>query len=106
MYTVNRRDLGGPLFEGAKHGGSSVSFFLVDNSPGEGPRLHRHPYDETWIVVDGQAQFWAGDDTGRVTGGQIVVAPRDTPHRFENVGSGRLHMVCIHASPKVIQEDL
>ena len=36
-------------FEGEPFG-SSVSFFLVDNEPGAGPDLHRHPYSETWIV--------------------------------------------------------
>jgi hypothetical protein len=30
-------------FEGSKHGPSSVSFFLVNNHPGQGPKLHRHP---------------------------------------------------------------
>jgi quercetin dioxygenase-like cupin family protein len=36
-------------FEGESHG-SGVSFFLVNNEPGQGPDLHRHPYSETWIV--------------------------------------------------------
>jgi hypothetical protein len=29
-------------FEGEQFG-ADVSFFLVDNDPGEGPDLHRHP---------------------------------------------------------------
>ena len=33
-------------FEGAPFG-SEVSFFLVNNEPGSGPDLHRHPYSET-----------------------------------------------------------
>jgi hypothetical protein len=34
-------------FEGDPYG-SGVSFFLVDNVPGAGPDLHKHPYSETW----------------------------------------------------------
>lgn len=29
-------------------GVSSVSFFVVHNHPDQGPKLHRHPYDETF----------------------------------------------------------
>src|SRR5687768_3166507 len=49
-------------FEGEAFG-SGVSFFLVNNEPGAGPDLHRHPYSETWIVRAGKARFTAdGED--------------------------------------------
>jgi mannose-6-phosphate isomerase-like protein (cupin superfamily) len=35
----------------------------------------------------------------------VVVGP-DTPHKFENSGTGRLEVACIHASPVFIQEHL
>lgn len=38
--------------------------------------------------------------------GDIVVVGPETPHKFKNTGSGRLDLVCIHASPRIIQEDL
>jgi hypothetical protein len=28
--------------------GASTSLILDESEPGQGPRLHRHPYDETW----------------------------------------------------------
>jgi hypothetical protein len=31
---------------------ASVSFFLSRNSPGTGPSLHTHPYDETFMETD------------------------------------------------------
>jgi quercetin dioxygenase-like cupin family protein len=64
MYNVLRaseqqRSPGGTLtFEGEPQS-SGVSFFLVDNEPGAGPDLHRHPYSETWIVRSGKARFTA-----------------------------------------------
>lgn len=90
-------------FEGSDHG-SNVSFFLVSNDPGQGPRLHRHPYDETWSVLEGEATIVVGEQTLIAHAGDTAVAPADTWHRFTNTGSGTLRAVCIHASPVMIQE--
>lgn len=92
-------------FEGEPYG-SGVSFFLVNNEPGAGPKLHRHPYAETWIVRSGTARFTAGDEEVEAGPGDIVVVGAETPHKFENVGADRLDTVCIHASSRMIQEDL
>jgi mannose-6-phosphate isomerase-like protein (cupin superfamily) len=92
-------------FEGEGYG-SEVSFFLVDNQPGDGPDLHRHPYSETWIVRSGQALFTADGVAVEAGPGDILVVGPETPHKFENIGEGRLDLVCIHASPVMIQEDL
>jgi mannose-6-phosphate isomerase-like protein (cupin superfamily) len=111
MHTVIRdgevpRSRAGTLtFEGEPHG-SGVSFFLVNNLPGSGPDLHRHPYAETWIVQEGTGRFTAdGEDIDAGPGDIVVVGP-NTPHKFKNVGDGRLNVVCIHASARMIQEDL
>jgi len=92
-------------FEGEGYG-SGVSFFLVDNEPGQGPGLHRHPYSETWVVRSGEAMITADGQEVRAVAGDILVVGAETPHRFRNVGEGRLEIVCIHASPKMIQENL
>ena len=90
-------------FKGAPHG-SNVSFFLVTSDPGQGPDLHRHPYDETWSVLEGEATIVVGDDTFVARAGDTAVAPADTWHQFANTGTGTLRIVCIHASPVMIQE--
>jgi mannose-6-phosphate isomerase-like protein (cupin superfamily) len=92
-------------FEGEPYG-SGVSFFLVHNQPGEGPDLHRHPYSETWIVRSGKARFTADDRELEAGPGDILVVGANTPHKFKNAGAERLDIVCIHASPKMIQENL
>ena len=92
-------------FEGEGYG-SGVSFFLVNNEPGAGPDLHKHPYPETWIVRSGQARFTADGEELEAGAGDIVVVGSETPHKFKNVGTDRLEIVCIHASPRMIQEDL
>lgn len=92
-------------FEGESHG-SGISFFLVDNDPGQGPGLHRHPYSETWIVLSGEALLTADGVDIEARKGDIVVVGPETPHKFRNTGSDRLEIMCIHASPRMIQEDL
>jgi mannose-6-phosphate isomerase-like protein (cupin superfamily) len=92
-------------FEGEPHG-SGVSFFLVNNQPGAGPDLHRHPYSETWIVRAGKGRFTADGEEIDAGQGDIVVVGPETPHMFKNVGDERLDVICIHASPRMIQEDL
>ena len=82
-------------FDGHAHG-ASVSFFIIRNRPGTGPGLHRHPYEETFIVQDGEARFTVGDETFEVGAGRIVVAPAGTPHKFVNTGSVPLRQINIH----------
>jgi mannose-6-phosphate isomerase-like protein (cupin superfamily) len=92
-------------FEGESYG-SGISFFLVNNDPGAGPDLHRHPYSETWIVRSGRARFTANGQDIEAGPGDILVVEPEVPHKFTNAGTERLEVVCIHASPRMIQEEL
>jgi mannose-6-phosphate isomerase-like protein (cupin superfamily) len=80
--------------------GAGVSVIVVDAAPGEGPRLHRHPYKEVFVVLEGEATFTLGDEQRVVTGGEVVVAPAGVAHAFVNSGEGRLRQVDIHESPR------
>ena len=96
-----RRTPGAPrLFEGADHGVSGLSFFLVDAAPGQGPALHSHPYAEVFVVQEGRAAFQVGDLITDAGAGQIVIAPPGQPHRFTNSGTGRLRMVALHPADR------
>ncbi len=111
MYTVIRSgelppSPGGTVtFEGEGYG-SGVSFFLVNNVPGAGPNLHKHPYSETWIVRSGKARITADGTEIEAGPGDIVVVTPETPHKFKNISTVRLDIICIHASPRMIQEAL
>jgi mannose-6-phosphate isomerase-like protein (cupin superfamily) len=94
------------LFEGRKQAGVEVSFFVTDHPPGGGPRLHKHPYPEVFVVQEGEATFTVDTEELLVTAGNVVVVPPDTPHRFENTGDGPLRQVSIHASGELIQVEL
>ena len=99
-------DLPGNLvgrFEGREHG-SSISFFIGTFDAGTGPRLHTHPYDETFIVEAGSATFTAGDESFQLAAGEIAVVPANTPHKF--VSGERFRLISIAAFDHMIQEDL
>jgi mannose-6-phosphate isomerase-like protein (cupin superfamily) len=91
-------------FEGDLHGGTNVSFFLVDAPPGSGPGLHVHPYEEVFVVQEGNARFTVGDATIEATGGQIVIVPAGVAHKFVSSGDGPLRQVAIHLSGRMTTE--
>jgi len=86
------------------HLGAGVSFIVVDAPPGGGPKLHRHPYEEVFIVQEGIATFTVGDEQIEVQGGQVVVVPAGVAHKFVNSGEERLRQVDIHASERFVSE--
>jgi mannose-6-phosphate isomerase-like protein (cupin superfamily) len=89
---------------GEHHGVSGLSVLLVEASPGGGPRLHRHDYDELIVVQEGLGSFTAGTDQVELTDGDILVIPAGTPHKFVNVGSTVLRQIDIHASSRFVTE--
>ena len=92
-------------FEGADHG-AGVSFFLARPPPGRGPSLHRHPYEETFVVHEGRLSFTVDDQTIEAGAGQIVIAPPGSAHKFVNLGDAPAHLTNIHPRPRISQEDL
>src|SRR2546425_586342 len=103
MLIINASTLGTENFKGADHG-ATISLILDHSLPGQGPRLHRHPYDETWVVQEGNLTFQLADERHRVGPGDVVIAPPGVPHKFTNDGIGRSKLVCIHASPTMETE--
>jgi len=103
MPIVRTSRTGTERIEGAEYD-ATISLILDHSEPGQGPRLHRHPYDETWVVVEGNVTFQAGDEPQTAGVGEVVIVPAGVPHKFTNQGPGRSWLVCIHASPTVIGE--
>ena len=89
-------------FVGREHG-AGISYFFVDNEPGEGPDLHWHPYTETWYVIEGTARITIGDHQLIANAGDTATVPTGVWHGFKNAGEGRLRILCIHASDVIIQ---
>ena len=85
-------------------GGAGISIILESTTrEGVGPRLHRHPYAETFIIRRGSATFTVG--TAEVVGhaGQVLVVPGATPHKFRT-GPDGYEAVHIHANDRFVTE--
>jgi quercetin dioxygenase-like cupin family protein len=86
--------------------GAPFSAYIVEAKPGQGPRLHTHPYVEVAFTLEGCATITVGDEEREVKAGGIVVIPANTPHGFVNSGDTTLRQIDVHASPKFIQSNL
>jgi mannose-6-phosphate isomerase-like protein (cupin superfamily) len=87
-------------FVGANNGGVGACVLFVDAAPGEGPRLHRHPYVEILIVLEGTSTFDDGVARREVGAGSMAVVDAGQPHGFVNDGPGILRQIDIHLSPR------
>ncbi len=106
------------LFDGARGGphrgsvngealGAAVTVLAYGNDePGTGPVLHVHPYDEVFVVIQGRARFFVGEAVIDAEAGETVLGPAGIPHRFVNLGPGRLQTIDIHHSPRWVQTNL
>jgi quercetin dioxygenase-like cupin family protein len=90
-------------FQGFEHG-AGASFFVAETVPGGGPDRHRHPYEETFIVLRGEVEFIAGDETRMVGGGWIVIVPAGTWHQFRNRSDSPALLVNVHPVAKMVTE--
>jgi mannose-6-phosphate isomerase-like protein (cupin superfamily) len=90
-------------FDGHAYG-ANVSFFITRNLPGTGPGLHKHPYEETFIILEGRGRYTVGEEDIEAGEGEIVVVPARTPHKFVNIGDGRLRSVNIHPKERMATE--
>ncbi len=85
-------------------GGANVSIILESTSrAGVGPRLHQHPYAETFLIRRGSATFTVGTEVIEGRAGQVLVVPADTPHKF-STGANGYEAVHIHANPRFVTE--
>lgn len=83
-------------------GGVGISLILESTTrAGVGPRLHQHPYAETFVIRRGAATFTIGEDTVEGRAGQVLVVPADTPHRF-TTGPQGYEAVHVHANPEFV----
>lgn len=85
-------------------GANSCLIFNHQPTVGGGPRLHKHPYAEIFVIRSGTGLFTIGDREIKATAGQILIVPPDTPHKFINLGPGPLESTDIHENGHFITE--
>lgn len=85
--------------------GSGISIIRESTDVvGSGPRLHQHPYVETFVIIRGRALFTIGDQQREGTAGEILVVPPNTPHKFAVLGPEVYEAVHIHENDRFVTE--
>ena len=89
-------------FQGVDHQDTNVSFIWVDMLPGGTIRLHKHPYEEIFIIQEGISTFRVGSAMLEARAGQVVIVPADVPHKFMNLSDKQLKQIDIHVSKQFV----
>lgn len=85
--------------------GSPVSIMReYITTAGRGPRLHRHPYAETFVIHRGRALFTVGDEQVVGAEGQILVVPEFVSHCFEVLDGSTYEATHVHANDRFVTE--
>jgi len=63
--------------------------------PGGGPPPHRHDFEETFILLDGEIEATFRGKKSLVRAGDTINIPANAPHQFHNASSQPVRMLCI-----------
>jgi quercetin dioxygenase-like cupin family protein len=65
--------------------------------PGGGPPPHRHDFEESFILVEGEMEAIFRGQKVTVKAPETVHIPANAPHQFKNVSNHSVRMICICA---------
>ena len=63
--------------------------------PGGGPPPHRHDFEETFIVLEGEMEATFRGKKSLVCAGDTINIPANAPHQFHNTSAEPVRMLCI-----------
>jgi quercetin dioxygenase-like cupin family protein len=63
--------------------------------PGGGPPPHRHDFEETFILLEGEIEATFRGKKSTVRAGDTVNIPANAPHQFHNASSQATRLLCI-----------
>jgi quercetin dioxygenase-like cupin family protein len=63
--------------------------------PGGGPPPHRHDFEETFILLEGEMEATFRGIKSTVHAGETVNIPANSPHQFHNASALPVRMLCI-----------
>jgi quercetin dioxygenase-like cupin family protein len=80
-------------------------FCLIDMHvpPGGGPPPHRHNFEETFTLLEGELEATFRAVKSVVRAGETVHIPANAPHQFHNSSSEPVRMLCL-ASPAGLEK--
>ncbi len=74
-------------------------FCLIDMyvPPGGGPPPHRHDFEETFTILEGEIEATFRGVRSIVKAGETIHIPANAPHQFINANSQPVRLLCICA---------
>jgi quercetin dioxygenase-like cupin family protein len=63
--------------------------------PGGGPAPHRHDFEETFILLEGEMNVTFRGEKSIARAGDILNVPANAPHQFHNASAEPVRMLCI-----------
>jgi quercetin dioxygenase-like cupin family protein len=63
--------------------------------PGGGPPPHRHDFEETFVILEGEMEATFRGQKSIVKAGDTINIPANAPHRFHNTSSKATRLLCI-----------
>jgi quercetin dioxygenase-like cupin family protein len=63
--------------------------------PGGGPGPHRHDFEETFILLEGEMVATFRGQQSTVKAGETLQIPANAPHQFHNASQAPVRLLCI-----------
>ncbi len=71
--------------------------------PGGGPPPHRHDFEESFTVLEGEIEATFRGRQQTVRAGQVINIPANAPHQFRNQSEQAARLLCV-CSPAGLEE--
>jgi quercetin dioxygenase-like cupin family protein len=89
-----------PFFLGTGNKNTAVVYFEIE--PGDRLGTHTDSAEEILLFLEGTAEVAVGDESGRVSAGEMAVVPAMVPHGMRNVGDETVRVVGFFSSNVVV----
>jgi len=74
-------------------GAELLTMFTVDYEPNGAAQVHDHPFEETYVFLEGEIDAVLDGEEHRIRAGDVVFAGVGSTHGFFNTGSGRVRWI-------------
>jgi quercetin dioxygenase-like cupin family protein len=65
--------------------------------PGGGPPPHRHDFEESFTILEGEIEATFRDEKSVVRAGETINIPANAPHSFTNTSEQAVRLLCVCA---------
>jgi quercetin dioxygenase-like cupin family protein len=65
--------------------------------PGGGPSAHRHDFEESFMLVEGEIEATFRGEKSTVRAGETLSIPANAPHSFTNASKSNVRLLCLCA---------